>query len=59
VEVSSAETTSASHLRETRSSTHDRGDAGAGEVGRVKDPQHPGSVLDPVRERLAYAARQP
>jgi hypothetical protein len=32
---------------------------GAGEVGRVEDPQHPGPVLHPVGERLAHAACRP
>jgi hypothetical protein len=35
---------------------HGGGDPGAGEVGRVVDPDRPWPVLDPVRERLAKVA---
>jgi hypothetical protein len=41
-----------------RDQVFDRADRhpGAGEVGGVEDPQHPGPILDPVGERLAHAA---
>lgn len=38
---------------------HGRGHAGAGEVGRVVDPDGPRPVLHPVGERFAHRAAGP
>jgi hypothetical protein len=59
VEVSSAEETSPSHVRRTRSPGHGHRDPRAGEVGRVVDPDRPWGVADPVGEWLTDAAPRP